>query len=809
MADEVAVPVKKSHEIVGEDSEPLQRYAEPEVRNSSLIEAARRISGTLNTATVLEEVMESARSLTGARYGVLLTYDGDGAVRDVFASGMTAEEKSSLEYLPRGKGLLGYLNDTREPVRLADISDHPRSVGFPENHPPMSTFMGMQIRHGEEHVGNIFLTEKEFGQEFTEGDEETIVMLVTLAAVAINNARTHENERRARADLEALLDISPVAVAVFDAKTGHMASCNAEFKRIAGDQTTLDTGWEEEIPTWSFLRADGREIPISELPLNRVLLFGETVRTEDIVVGLPDGRMIPTLVSAAPVYSKDGELVAGMVTVQDMTPMADLERVRSQFLGLVSEDLRMPLATIKGSVAALSEVASSWGQTESNQLVKIIDQQADLMRSQVNSLVELTYIETGTLSISPEPADLEELLNDADREFLRGHPGSEIRRTISEGIPNVMADRQRIGQVLSNLLYSVSRHTTDLSSVKISASLIDVYVAISVSASSETMSVGEPLEWIHGILGSQIQDIRKAAGGETLALAMCKGIVEAHGGRMRVESGGQEGSLRITFTIPVADELGIAVSNGEASLTDLPESNWSELRANERGRVFVATDDSRLMGTVRRTLSRAGYSPLVGSDFGGLERIVSDENPDLLLLDLSSRAALGMELTQRLSSDYGIPVIVLSGQDDGEDIERAFAAGAVDYLVKPFSPTELVARISASLRRLSAAPQGGSKQGYKFGDVAIDYAGHTVNVFGNPVHLTATEYELLVELATHAGRIVTQDELLHRVWGPEYTGESQLLRSYVRSLRQKLGDNARAPSYIFTEHGIGYRMQKP
>ncbi|MCY4554810.1 MAG: winged helix-turn-helix domain-containing protein [Chloroflexi bacterium] len=97
---------------------------------------------------------------------------------------------------------------------------------------------------------------------------------------------------------------------------------------------------------------------------------------------------------------------------------------------------------------------------------------------------------------------------------------------------------------------------------------------------------------------------------------------------------------------------------------------------------------------------------------------------------------------------------------------------------------------------------------YQLADVRINLSDRTVSVSGQPVQLTATEYKLMAELTAGAGRVLTQDMLLHRVWGPGYTGESQLLRSYIKSLRQKLGDNARKPTYIFTEHGIGYRMAK-
>ncbi len=113
------------------------------------------------------------------------------------------------------------------------------------------------------------------------------------------------------------------------------------------------------------------------------------------------------------------------------------------------------------------------------------------------------------------------------------------------------------------------------------------------------------------------------------------------------------------------------------------------------------------------------------------------------------------------------------------------------------------------MRNRTTFREAEAPQGYVARDLTINYTGRTVSVAGRQVQLTATEYKLIFELSTSAGRILTQDELLQRVWGPEYVGESQLLRSYIKSLRQKLGDNARRPTYIFTEHGIGYRMLKP
>ncbi len=186
-------------------------------------EASRRITESLDLDTVLREVVDSARSLTDARYGAVSVFDDSGRVRQFITSGVTAEERSPLEDLP----------EIREPLRLADLTGHSRSVGFPENHPPMKTFLGAPIRHLGAPVGNIYLTEKEGGGEFSEEDEETLVMFASQAAIAIGNALRYQEERRARDEMEterrrlaALVDSSPVGVMVVDAATRTFASVN-------------------------------------------------------------------------------------------------------------------------------------------------------------------------------------------------------------------------------------------------------------------------------------------------------------------------------------------------------------------------------------------------------------------------------------------------------------------------------------------------------------------------------------------------------------------------------------------------------
>ena len=134
--------------------------------------------------------------------------------------------------LPKGLGFLQYLNEVEDPLRLANIASHPRSVGFPKGHPTMRTFLGTPVRHRGERLGNIYLTEKEGGQEFTPEDEETLVMFASQAALTVSNARRFRDEQQVRADLEALVNTSPVGILIFDAKTGDLVSLNQETRRI-------------------------------------------------------------------------------------------------------------------------------------------------------------------------------------------------------------------------------------------------------------------------------------------------------------------------------------------------------------------------------------------------------------------------------------------------------------------------------------------------------------------------------------------------------------------------------------------------
>ena len=386
---------------------------------SRMSEACLRISQSLDYKHTLQEAIDSARSLTDARYGALVAFDEHGGIKEFFTSGMTADERQRLRSLPKGQGLLGYLNEVREPLRLRDIASHARSVGFPEGHPAMRTFLVAPVRHMGAAVGNIYLTEKAGGREFTQEDEDTLVLFASHAAVVINNARRYEQEMRVRADLEALINISPVGVLVFDAKSGDLLSRNEETRRIVGELNMPGHSLSQLLDVITLRTAEGHDIPPDELPTTKALKSGETVLAEEVVIHLQDGRAIHTLVNARPIYGQGGDAVSVVTTLQDITPLEDLKRQRAAFLRKVSQELRTPLSSIKGSAATILGSSHPLDTTEVRQLLRIIDEQADHMRHLINNLVDMTQIETGTLPVAPEPLDVEELVKEAREAFLQ------------------------------------------------------------------------------------------------------------------------------------------------------------------------------------------------------------------------------------------------------------------------------------------------------------------------------------------------------------------------------------------------------
>lgn len=221
--------------------------------------------------------------------------------------------------------------------------------------------------------------------------------------------------------------------------------------------------------------------------------------------------------------------------------------------------------------------------------------------------------------------------------------------------------------------------------------------------------------------------------------------------------------------------------------------------------ILLVEDDPNIVDLLRANLLARGFTVVVSRTGQGVPALVRDSGADLVLLDLMLPGADGFDLCRDIRAESLVGIIVVSARRGEEDKVRALNLGADDYLTKPFGIDEMLARITALLRRSRTAPAPGPGRPLTFGAVTIDLDGQLVLKNGERVHLTPTEFALLRELALGSGRLLSHAALLRKVWGPGYETETEYTRVYVRRLRAKLEDEG-GPPLIVTEPRAGYRM---
>ena len=771
------------------------------IRLSGLTEAILRINEDLDLDTVLQEIVDAAMTLTNANYSAITTLDESGNLQDVVISGMSNEEKRALMEVPQGWALFEFFTSFEKPFRTGDLNSYTRQVGFPDGYLPANSFLGTRILERNRHIGNIYIGDKESGLEFSREDEETLEMFANQAAIAIANARRYGEQRRDRADLEALLNTSPVGVLVFDANSREVLRFNREAVRLFSGPESPATALGDLWANSDFQRIDGRPINEYELPLERAIRTGESVKAEQIVIRLPQADPFTALINATPIFSEEDEIVSVVTTIQDMSPLEELERLRSEFLGMVSHELRAPLTAIKGSAATVLGSTSPLDPSETRHFFRIVDEHADHMRDLISNLLDLTRIETGTLSVVPESTSIPAVIEQTRNSFLNEGFRNSVEVVVESNLPRVQADGQRISQVLYNLLANAAKFSREWSTIRIAAYLDGYSITVAVTDEGR----GIPPEHMPQLFSkfSRIESDQQV-GGYGLGLAICKGIIEAHGGRIWAESGEGGKGTRFIFTIPAMEESGVPGREDQIQPgTATPEQEVKQAH------ILVIDDDPQILRYVRQTLLEAGFTVEVTGDPDLVPDLLRAGRHDLILLNLVMPGRDGFVLTETISDLSGSPIVFMSGRGRGQDIAKAFEMGAADYVVKPFSPFELVARIQAALRRQAALLKAGMPEPYLNGRLAIDYVDRIVTIEGRQAPLTPTEHKMLIELAFNAGKVMTHDHLMERVWGKDHTASQFLLRSFIKNIRQKLGDNARQPQFIITEPGVGYMLAKP
>ena len=296
-------------------------------------QSAPGLNWGLDPEVVLRYVVASACSLTRARYGgIVLMHQGNSEQRLV-AYGFTAEEHALLGNLLEREQLYEYCAHVQDPIKLVDLGVYCRGLGLPADLSRFTSFVAVPMGQNGAQIGTFFLSNKEDGREFSADDEKVALMMAAQASTIIAASGRMRVDHDSSLVLQAVIDAAPVGVVIFDAQTGATVTLNEETQRLltaaGGSEATLDG----IIPHLTYNHGDGREIPPDDLPVARVLRTGETVRGEEIVVRLPDGESVTTLINAAPIFSLEGDMTAVVVAFHDMTRHEQLDRSDGQHPG--------------------------------------------------------------------------------------------------------------------------------------------------------------------------------------------------------------------------------------------------------------------------------------------------------------------------------------------------------------------------------------------------------------------------------------------------------------------------------------------
>jgi two-component system KDP operon response regulator KdpE len=228
------------------------------------------------------------------------------------------------------------------------------------------------------------------------------------------------------------------------------------------------------------------------------------------------------------------------------------------------------------------------------------------------------------------------------------------------------------------------------------------------------------------------------------------------------------------------------------------------------GRILIVDDEPKLIHLVREVLQATGFEVLASSSGNPALEMVAIEQPELVILDITLFGSMdGFEVAQRIREFSEVPIIMLTARINEADKLRGFEVGVDDYITKPFSSKELLARIRAVLKRTRGAQLAEIESKIEYGSLSIDLLRRTVSVDGQSVHLTPTEYNLLHELALNCNKVMFHEQLLTAVWGEEYRNDLDYLRSYIHYLRKKLESDPTNPKMIVNCQGVGYMLVVP
>lgn len=483
---------------------------------------------------VLKVIVREARVIAGAEMAAL----GIGGTEErpfepwVF-DGASPELEKHVGHPPRPVGTLGLVAHEGQVIRVPEIARHPNFRGLPAGHPPVRSFMGVPVRYGAKSLGNLYLANKIGASEFTEDDQRAVEVLVTYASLALQQTYLRSAVEAHQAHLHSILESAPHGILFIEARSERVVA-NPRAMQLFG---SLDPGGGRESYLRRLRHPDGRPATLEDVPSTHALR-GEQPPSSEFVIVQADGKRVPVLESAAPVFGFENRVLGAVVSLEDISAFKDLERMREEFAAMIVHDLRSPIQAILIQAELLSRE-----RIERRELLDglcRIESNARRLERIASDLLDTARIELHQLCLKPRPVPLTYAVEHAVECVAPTLGPHDVRVSISGPTPDVVLDVTRFDQVLSNLLVNAAKYSSE-------GAPIDVRVA--PAAGGMVVSVED-----HG-MGMAPEDLehaferfyrsRQARAHEVglgLGLYISKGIVEAHGGRIWAESSPGKGT---------------------------------------------------------------------------------------------------------------------------------------------------------------------------------------------------------------------------------------------------------------------------
>jgi DNA-binding response OmpR family regulator len=500
-------------------------------------------------------------------------------------------------------------------------------------------------------------------------------------------------------------------------------------------------------------------------------------------------------ISFFPVWDEAGKAIGWGGLMQDITEVRERMAWKMELLSMLAHDIRTPLATLKGHATALAANYRNWDDGMVREFLEAMSNTTDVLAHQVDRSLALTRVEAGRMGLRPVAVYPSSLARQAAERSAGILGDREIEIVIPEGMPQVRVDPARIEETLTILIENAVRHAPSEAPIEIGAERDMNSVIMWVRDDGP----GIPADR-QRLIFEKYEQVDPSSEGAGLGLYIARRIVEAHGGKIWVESPPDEGhrGARFNFSVPMMPSQPQAAIEAARSVPARPAQK------GRRSLVLIIEDQPDMQTLLHSILTHEGYEVMIASSGAEGLDLFKAAPPELVLLDWMLPGMNGLLVCRTIRRWSQVPMIVLTSRVAREDMITALNAGADDYITKPFQPTELLARMNAAIRRSGEWQAAEKRDRFVAGPLMLDFDLQTGWLHGVELNLTPTEYRLLVYLVENRGQVITYQQIINHLWEGSETKAKKDVFVHVSRLRKKIEVDPKDPSYIQTRWGVGY-----